>query len=382
MLMKSRVIAFLGCCVAVGGLSARAQDDPLKDMVLLRVEQKVQHVVYDSTHDLLYASVPANYTGPNANSLVTIDPASGQVVDSVFVGENPNRLAISSDNSRVYIGIDGEAAFRWWEPATGDLGPLRPLITNSFNNPATVENMAVQPGKPDVVVVAKDSTTTTTRGDLEVFDDHSSHIPDSIYLREANSIAFASATTLVSANNQNTGRELQRFHLAGTELTLEHFDQGSGFNTEIETSRDGRIYATSLRVFDVESLDQIGILLPSIPMANSVSLVQPIAELGLAYVLGPDPPLNGDEVRLHVFDTATFTELTWAALPGVRMDVRRGADLIIAGSNRLAFTNKASEFSNSPQDLYIISGVPVVVPEPAAVALLIGVAALAVCGRR
>src|SRR5690606_5257039 len=111
--------------------------------------------------------------------------------------------------------------------------------------------------------------------------------------------------------------ELQRFHLSGTELTLEHFDRGSSFNTEIETASDGRIYSSTMRVFDVENFEQIGLLLPSIPMANSASLVQPVPELGLAYVLGPDLPQNGDEVRLHVFDSATFTELSWKPLPGV-----------------------------------------------------------------
>ena len=54
----------------------------------------VNDLAYDSSHNLLYASVPGT-EGPLANSIVAINPDQAAVTAFIRRGPNPQRLAIS-----------------------------------------------------------------------------------------------------------------------------------------------------------------------------------------------------------------------------------------------------------------------------------------------
>ena len=60
-------------------------------------------LVFDSPHNLVWASIPTN-GGSLANSVISIDPASGTIRDTITAVNNPGALAISDDGSRLYIG--------------------------------------------------------------------------------------------------------------------------------------------------------------------------------------------------------------------------------------------------------------------------------------
>src|SRR5262245_35274625 len=55
-------------------------------------------VVYSSTTKMLYASVPSS-AGSAGNSIATIDPATGVISQSIFIGSEPNRLALADDGT-------------------------------------------------------------------------------------------------------------------------------------------------------------------------------------------------------------------------------------------------------------------------------------------
>lgn len=66
-------------------------------------------MVYDPGRNLLWASVPGN--SPFAgNSVVSIDPATGGVVDSINAGSEPGALAISADGSHLFAALGGAPA--------------------------------------------------------------------------------------------------------------------------------------------------------------------------------------------------------------------------------------------------------------------------------
>jgi len=50
--------------------------------------------------------------GNNGNSLQAIDPTTGLVTSSTFVGSEPNKLAISDDGHSLYVSLDGPLAVR------------------------------------------------------------------------------------------------------------------------------------------------------------------------------------------------------------------------------------------------------------------------------
>ena len=69
------------------------------------------NVIYDPYDGMLYASVPGS-AGANGNSIVPINPVTGAIGASVFVGSEPNRMAISDDGHYLYVGLDGAGAVR------------------------------------------------------------------------------------------------------------------------------------------------------------------------------------------------------------------------------------------------------------------------------
>ncbi len=94
-----------------------------------QVNVAARRMVYDRARQLIYATVPANVTGTtdldfyvllgfasghiNANTVIALDPATGQVVKSIVVGSDPGALDISDDGKYLYVGLTtGNAVVR------------------------------------------------------------------------------------------------------------------------------------------------------------------------------------------------------------------------------------------------------------------------------
>src|SRR6202012_2665835 len=64
----------------------------------------------NATDGLLYASVPTSGAAVAGNSVAGIDPATGNVMRQIWVGSNPNKLALSTDGTQLFVGLDGAGA--------------------------------------------------------------------------------------------------------------------------------------------------------------------------------------------------------------------------------------------------------------------------------
>lgn len=113
-------------------------------------------LVYNAADGLLYASVPATAAGGIGNAVVGIDPNTGSITRQIPVGTNPNKLALSTDGTQLFVGIDGAAAVAQVNLAQG-------RIVNQFslgggpgvyNAPYTATSLAAIPGLPNSVAVA------------------------------------------------------------------------------------------------------------------------------------------------------------------------------------------------------------------------------------
>src|SRR5207253_3104057 len=107
----------------------------------------------DPNTQLIYASVPGR-AGDIGNSITIIDPVSGEVGPSIFIGSEPNKLALSDDGKYLYVGLDGAAAVRRFEIATRTPGLQFALGSDSFFGPYQVDDLAVLPGQPGSVAVS------------------------------------------------------------------------------------------------------------------------------------------------------------------------------------------------------------------------------------
>ena len=94
------------------------------------------------------------------NSIAKIDPVTGQVESFVFVGSEPGKLALSDDGHTLYVTLEGAAAVRKFDITTQTAGQQFALGDSTSNGPFFVNDLAVAPGQPNVVAVARKNVTS------------------------------------------------------------------------------------------------------------------------------------------------------------------------------------------------------------------------------
>ena len=301
-------------------------------------------LVYDRHRDVIYVTVGSAAGAPNGNSILVLDPDTLNILERITVGSEPNRLAISNDCSRVYVGIDGATSFRYYEPMTGQLGPLQPVrgratpgINGGLGRPAVVEDMVVSPTDPKLVIVSADAVGSSASGVIEIYND-TGRIGGVGGFSEAESLAFVDHNTLIGLENSNTGFDSTRFKLEDDELIFEQ-EAGNvigGFGTTIEAS-GGLIFTSNGGVMDPANLTRLG------KFSGAGSAVEASVEDGLVYFLGRQ--------GLTVFDLNTFLEIESHPIS----PLSGGKTLDFAGKDRLAFIR-------SDGSVGVISGVQLTPP--------------------
>lgn len=184
---------------------------PQPDGSLRTVELPHNALVYDPTRNVYYASVPGSVTG-RGNTLARIDPATGAVTHSGYIGSEPTALALSADGSTLYVGLDGSSEVaRVRLPDMVVEATVRLPAPSLYASAGRVREMAVSPVDPGLVAILV----------TDYYD-------NPLLLWRGGSLATASGNTFwqrsglaFSADGGQLfqlGSELRRFALSGTDL--------------------------------------------------------------------------------------------------------------------------------------------------------------------
>ncbi len=135
------------------------------------ISTAVNDIVYNAVDGLLYASIPAATAGGGGNAVIGIDPNTGTTMRTIQVGTNPNKLALSSDGTQLFVGVDGAAAVAQVNLAQGTIVNQFSLGggTGFYNVPATALYMAAVPGEPNSVAVSTNGQLGSG-GQVTIFD--------------------------------------------------------------------------------------------------------------------------------------------------------------------------------------------------------------------
>jgi len=123
----------------------------------------VNRLVYNHFDHLLYASVPSSQ-GANGNSIAVIDPMVPALLRTVYVGSEPNVLALSDDGQTIWVGLDGADAVRRFDIATSTAG-----LQFSLPLGQQARDIAVLAGTDDSIAVSVAATDAEVR--VVIFDD-------------------------------------------------------------------------------------------------------------------------------------------------------------------------------------------------------------------
>ena len=97
--------------------------------VFREISLDMNHLVYDPFTRKIYATIPSTATQVTGNSIVAIDPTTGQLGSPINMGSEPNRVSESDDGVFLYAGIDGALSLRRLNLVTGARSMLYPLKT-------------------------------------------------------------------------------------------------------------------------------------------------------------------------------------------------------------------------------------------------------------
>src|ERR1044072_1285144 len=96
-----------------------APDGPTES--IRQINLTTNDLVYSSNTGRIYASLPSA-AGSGGNSIAAIDPTTGQITSTTFIGSEPNKLALSDDGHSLYVSLDGAFAIRRFDALTNTPG--------------------------------------------------------------------------------------------------------------------------------------------------------------------------------------------------------------------------------------------------------------------
>lgn len=290
--------------------------------------QEVQNValatndlIYDPFREKIYASVPSR-AGALGNTVTAIDPATGAVGPSVFVGSEPGKMAISDDGQFLYVALNGAAAVRRVNLVTG-LPDLQFGLDTGYSGPNGVEDIEVVPGSPHSVAVSRNRPNVSpSHGGVVVYDNGSPRPAGTPDHTGPNRIEFSSSPARMYGIGDNGA--FYRLSVDGAGVSILESTRLGSYGSEFEVE-NGRVYVSTGQVIDPESRTLLGTF-AGLENRFEPTLVRPASDLGLVFFL--------KERVLRAFSPATFLQVGSLSVPAA---TGTPGSLIRWGADGLAF---------------------------------------------
>jgi trimeric autotransporter adhesin len=275
-------------------------------------------MIYNPANGLFYLSVPGAAGVPYGNSIVSVDPETGALGTPIFVGSEPNKLALSSDGTILWVGLDGASAVREVNLVTNTAGLQFTLGGNSgiYANPATALALAALPGSPSSVVVSFAANYSDAM--LAIFDNgvmrgsgisgYAVGTTDAFQVDGARSEIYAGSQSGYATYTYNSSG----LTLLATGATTSEYASSS--NDEMQVA-DGLLYTDFGTVYDAESGALVGTLYNSgtTPAAGTTYADATLSE---AFVLDASSTLYGSAAnQIQVFNTSNYTQESTSVIP-------------------------------------------------------------------
>ena len=295
-------------------------------------------IIYDAHTAKIYASVPSS-AGAGGNSITTIDPVTGMVGTPVFVGSEPNNLAVSDDGQFLYVGLDGAAAVRRVNLPAQTAGLQFSLGGDAFFGPYYVASLAVLPGSPHSVAVARRYLNVSPDiAGVAVFDDAVQRPTTTpghdggyfIAFNPASGILYGTADygSYLYAMTASASGIVNTNSLAGVAIGEIAFD-------------GGQIYSISGQAVDPAAQALLGKFTgASATYFGGYSTLASDAPNGHVFFLTTDPTGNSSTAQIIEYDTSTYRPVGALIIPGVS---GRVSNLITYGAGGLAFRTSVGQ---------------------------------------
>ena len=297
-------------------------------------------IVYDAADGLLWASVPVSAIGSGGNSVVGIDPVTGNTVQQIFVGSNPNKLALSTDGAQLFVGLDGAAAVAQVNLAQGKVVSQFALGggPGMYNAPYKALSLAAVPGLPNSVAV------DVSNNAVSIYDSGVARAQSSTAAGQG-PLAFGSSASILYIAN---GGSIEQLTVGPTGITATTAIQTTSYSAATSVQYDnGDLYASSGQVFSASTGGLLGTFYTA-PTTPATGPVVSDSTLGLAFV-GYTNYTGGAQVLS--FNESNFNAIGSIPVNGVGVGgyPTTFQKIVRWGQNGLALSAQASAFSDVNQ---------------------------------
>lgn len=310
------------------------------DCSVIEVGLEAEGLLGDPSRGRMYATVGGS-ASDYANQLVTIDAATGDILDAVAIGSDPTTLAMSDDASTLWVSVTGAYAIRRVD-LTGDLpvpGVQHTLPTAAWGDMAWARQMIVLAGTTDSVAASMHRTgISPSLAGVAIVDSGVARMTQAPGHTGASRLTNGPAGYLFGFNNLHTGYGFYTLTVAPTGVTqVEHSGLVSG-SADI-VYRDNLVFATSGEVVDVsepEAPIRAGVFAfdgPVLPIGDGKTLMLCVGEGGSSNPV------------LHRLDTATFTSV--ASLEINAESFNSAGNLISPAAGTIAYTSNTSYYTGA-----------------------------------
>jgi uncharacterized repeat protein (TIGR01451 family) len=317
----------------------------------------VNDIVYNHVDGYLYASI-AGSAGPNpGNTIAAVDPVTGVIQKTLFVGSEPNRLALSTDGTQLFVGLDGAGSVRQVNLTKGIAGVQFKLGggIGIYVPPYTAVSMAAVPGAPNsVAVYASDGVVTIY--DAGVPRAKTSSGLSTYFDQNVGGLAFGPSASTLYVTSNAIGGYLYRLTVGSTGITAST-QIGTGTGGSTLQYDNGLLYVPIGLAFNAATGAQAG----QFSVSNGLTPPSPVPAVGpivsdstLSRVWIANIPSFGSPTgQVLAYNRTTYTPA--GALPVTGLGANNSFsiapnpfDLVRWGTDGLAF--------HTPTQLYVLQG--------------------------
>lgn len=333
---------------SLGGVSSSPLTVTVAEVRILPLA--TNDIVYDPGTARIYASVPGRVVAIG-NSIVPIDPETGLSGTAVWVGSEPNKLARSDDGQFLYVGLDGAGAVRRFEIGTQTPGLQFSLGVHSFFGPMNAGNIAVLPGSPASVAIARLYRGVSPGAAGVVIYDNDIKRPNEApeFSGTGNAIgviAFsASSSRLYGFDNQTSAYSLSRMTVTSQGINVDDVTRDLFVGPEVEVA-NSLVYGAGGNILDPEQLVLVGRFPVSTYAASSLK-----AELSRNRVYFLENAYSGWAVE--AFNSQTLTPVGKYLVAGIT-GLANCDSLLRWGTNGLAFRCASAISGDSSRDYVVL----------------------------
>jgi hypothetical protein len=334
------------------------------------VPVQANDMVLDQANQQLYLSVSSK-NGTNANTITALNPQTGVIGSSVSTGSEPGKLAVSSDSTYIYAGLNFTGSVHRYTLPTlqSDIDiPLGSSLSGQYDyGQYYAIDLAVQPSNSHSIAVSRGAYNLfpIERGGVVVYDDaiaRSQAIPGSDSgIGPIDSLLWnPNGQKLYGLNTENKpDLYMMTVSSAGVQLPMQGstaYPSPLGKHLQFD-STTGYLYSDTGWVIDPATGLNIGSSFPLSALQGGLfnPIMVPDGKLNIAYFLGQTRDANGTGTYvIEAFDLTHFTLMGAISIPNVSGGPP--SKMIRWGSNGLAFL--------TDDGVYLVSGGFVTSPAP------------------